>query len=612
MGVTSISWTDRTRNLLYGCRKVDVDLATGACANCLPPGHVILGDNKNIENLVRNDRVIGSIGLSSVAGSFGKAFSGDLVRIKGSGLLPFSVTPEHRILSIRKRAQMKNHAVDFTGLKPSWRPAESLLPKNRSNLEEADYLVVPRLQGSFSTCSIDISSYAKGRHGIETAIAKGVPTIFPLTKDSAWLIGLFVAEGSSGESVVFSLNKNEIDLADRIERIGNGLGYSVSSHESRTSLVVVLSSRMLARAFRDWCGHEASHKKFPDFLLLHNDLSLVQAAIDGYVAGDGCIIPAEVPYISISTTSVVLAMQCQLAYARLGKGSSIQIDATERAYVEGRKVNALPFYLINIHQKSLWRSIGQNWYVPIRQVSRVTYDGMVYDIETGTHDFLVSNAVVSNCYIFRDLPRWGYDPNKLTYLSLENAVKDLKKWSSDPKVRKIFLNNFSDTWHEDIPFETIDLWVEKLIEGFPNFEFQLLTKRIGRAMLYWKKRGYVPRNVWMGCTIGARNRLWRLDQLRQIPAKIRWVSFEPLLEDLGDFSFEGMQWGVVGGESGAHPRPMRQEWAENVIRVIKRDGGAAFFKQLGGQGFDEAGGCILNGREIKEFPDYQEAPMIWA
>jgi protein gp37 len=209
------------------------------------------------------------------------------------------------------------------------------------------------------------------------------------------------------------------------------------------------------------------------------------------------------------------------------------------------------------------------------------------------------------CYIFRNLPRYGVDPNKLTYLSVENSIKEMKKWSRDPGVKKIFLNNYSDTFHEDIPFETIDMWVEKIIEAFPNFEFQLLTKRIGRAMMYWQKRGSVPRNVWMGCTIGAKNRLKRLDQLRQIPAKIRWVSAEPLLEDLGEFSLEGIQWIVVGGESGLKPRPMDPVWAENIRRIAERDGVVYFFKQNGGVGFDNAGGCILNGKEYKAWPNWE-------
>jgi len=188
---------------------------------------------------------------------------------------------------------------------------------------------------------------------------------------------------------------------------------------------------------------------------------------------------------------------------------------------------------------------------------------------------------------------------------LENAVKEFKKWAKDPSIVKVFLNNYSDTFHEDIPDGKIDLWHKEIIEAFPQFQFQLLTKRIGRAMLYYRKKGHIPDNVWMGCTIGAKDRLWRLNQLRQIDAKIRWVSFEPLLDDLGDFDLRGIKWAVVGGESGFTPRPMELEWVKNVQRICARDGVAYFFKQRGGRGFDNAGGniCPHCSTIHQEFPE---------
>ncbi len=167
------------------------------------------------------------------------------------------------------------------------------------------------------------------------------------------------------------------------------------------------------------------------------------------------------------------------------------------------------------------------------------------DLRTGACD---------KCYIYRPggLPRYGYDPNEVTLLSVENAVRDFRKWSKDPKIKKIFLNNYSDTFHESITFETIEIWHQRLIEAFPNFEFQLLTKRIGRAMMFYRTRP-VPRNVWMGTTIGASDKLWRLNQLKKINAKIRWLSCEPLLSELVEttappFNLAGISWVVVGGE----------------------------------------------------------------
>ncbi len=205
-----------------------------------------------------------------------------------------------------------------------------------------------------------------------------------------------------------------------------------------------------------------------------------------------------------------------------------------------------------------------------------------------------------NCYIFRDMPKWGRNPGQLTYTNLDNVKRNLVKWDK----RLVFLNDFSDTFHEDIPFETILRWHREIIEKLPYTEFQLLTKRIGRAMVFYRRYydGRPPRNVWLGASIGAKNRLFRIEQLLKIGAKIRWVSFEPLLEDLGEFSLKGIDWVVVGGESGFNPRPMKPEWAENIRRIAERDGAAFYFKQMGGFGGNGAGGDLLNGRQYHNFP----------
>ena len=204
-----------------------------------------------------------------------------------------------------------------------------------------------------------------------------------------------------------------------------------------------------------------------------------------------------------------------------------------------------------------------------------------------------------NFYIFRPwfnrmkTRRTGRDMNFVDYRKSENVLRELRPWTKDPTLKRIFLNDMGDTFHEDIPFETIETWHKEIIEAFPNFQFRLCTKRIGRAVVFYRERGSVPENVWMGTTVAAKKTLRRLDQLRQIPARIRWVSFEPLLEDLGDFSLRGIHWAVVGGESDdENPRPMKPEWAVGISDVCKRDRVRYFFKQMGGKGRQGAGGNI--------------------
>ena len=210
----------------------------------------------------------------------------------------------------------------------------------------------------------------------------------------------------------------------------------------------------------------------------------------------------------------------------------------------------------------------------------------------------VDSACV-NCYMFRLSKGWGINPEQVRTFDIKKREKEMNKWPPEKKL--IFVNDMTDTFGEFYSFDLIEKW-HKLFERHPDREFQLLTKRIGRAMVFYRSRP-VPRNVWIGCTIGEKKRLWRLDQLRQIDAKVRFVSFEPLIEDLGDFDLRGIQWGIVGGESDLkNPRPMKPEWAESIRKICERDRVAFFFKQMGGKGSDGAGGDLLNGFGFRSFP----------
>lgn len=206
-----------------------------------------------------------------------------------------------------------------------------------------------------------------------------------------------------------------------------------------------------------------------------------------------------------------------------------------------------------------------------------------------------------NCYMFRLSYRYGRDPEKLTFFDIKKKIADLERWK---EKNIIFVNSMSDTFHEAIPFETIKTWHE-VFNQFPEKQFLVLTKRIGRAFIFYQNYP-PPDNVWLGTSVGVRKTLPRIDVLKRIQARIRFVSFEPLLEDLGDFSLRGVHWAIVGGESDySNPRPMKPEWAENIRRICERDGVAFWFKQMGGKGGDGAGGDILNGKKYNQYPRLQ-------
>lgn len=171
-----------------------------------------------------------------------------------------------------------------------------------------------------------------------------------------------------------------------------------------------------------------------------------------------------------------------------------------------------------------------------------------------------------------------------------------------------FVNSMSDLFHEEIP-DTFIRQVFEIIRQSPQHTFQILTKRAQRMAEFFQSFGEAPRNSWLGVTVENRAQgLPRLDWLRQVPARIRFVSAEPLLEDLGMVNLDGIHWVIVGGESGPKARPMQSEWALNVMRQCKEQQVAFFFKQWGGWGADgrkrpkKKNGRLLNGRTWDEVP----------
>jgi len=172
-----------------------------------------------------------------------------------------------------------------------------------------------------------------------------------------------------------------------------------------------------------------------------------------------------------------------------------------------------------------------------------------------------------------------------------------------------FVNSMSDLFHEDIPDDYIRQ-VFEVIRRAPQHTFQVLTKRAERMAAFFHGYGEVPHNAWLGTTVeNRRHGVARLDWLRRVPAAVRFVSVEPLLEDLGTLDLTGIHWVIVGGESGPKARPMKQEWVLNIKRQCEEQRAAFFFKQWGGWGVDgkkrakKQNGRLLQGRTWDGVPE---------
>lgn len=181
----------------------------------------------------------------------------------------------------------------------------------------------------------------------------------------------------------------------------------------------------------------------------------------------------------------------------------------------------------------------------------------------------------------------------------------------DPLNRKkpttYFVNSMSDLFHDKVPDEYIEQ-VFSVIEQTPQHTYQILTKRAARMARFFKGKT-APKNAWMGVSVeNKKHGVPRINHLRKVSAHIRFLSVEPLLEDVGALDLTDIHWVIVGGESGPKARPMKQDWAEAVRIQCEQQQVAFFFKQWGGWGVDgkrrakSANGRLLNGRTWDEMP----------
>jgi protein gp37 len=233
----------------------------------------------------------------------------------------------------------------------------------------------------------------------------------------------------------------------------------------------------------------------------------------------------------------------------------------------------------------------------------------------------VMSAGCTNCYAmamaarleamgmdkYKDLTRKSGKRNVWNGTVRENrsALEIPRRWT---KPRKIFVNSMSDLFHEGVGDQFIvDVW--NVMRDTPQHHYQILTKRPDRmAALVVSRLNIALPNVWLGTSVEDDRVRDRIDFLRTVPAAIRFISFEPLIGPVGDVDLTGIQWAIVGGESGRGARPIREEWIDDIHNRCMRYGTAFFFKQWGAWGKDnkkrskKANGREYRGRVWNEMP----------
>lgn len=213
-----------------------------------------------------------------------------------------------------------------------------------------------------------------------------------------------------------------------------------------------------------------------------------------------------------------------------------------------------------------------------------------------------------NCYaevMSKRLVAMGVDKYRNGFkLTLhDSCLGEPLKWK---KPATIFVCSMSDLFHPDVPYEFINKIID-VIESTPHHRYQILTKRAENMYNFFQTRK-VPSNAWIGVTVDIQASKPKIDFLRQIPASIRFLSCEPLLEDLGELNLENIDWVIVGGESGMKARLMREEWVLSIKKQVEKQKSIFFFKQWGTWGSDgikrnkKANGKLINGKIHQNMP----------
>ena len=193
-----------------------------------------------------------------------------------------------------------------------------------------------------------------------------------------------------------------------------------------------------------------------------------------------------------------------------------------------------------------------------------------------------------------------------------NRLNDPLKWKTS---KLVFVNSMSDLFHENMPNDYL-LKLFEVMNATPQHTYQILTKRIENAIRISKLFNWSD-NIWLGVTVENTAHKNRIDLLRQIPAKLKFVSFEPLLENIIPLNLVDINWVIVGGESGANARPIRKKWAVAIKSECEKTNTPFFFKQWGKTEFNpdrndptikkdnpnySRGGCLIDKRIFREFP----------
>jgi len=396
-------------------RLVHASEARIRCLVCVPEDTFLLGENKEAKDISVGDVLLGCDGGEVAVVDKIYASSSSLVEVNARGLLPFKVTPEHPLLvsEVDKNSNYyayskgrRNRKTVKTVVSTMWVEAgdvECLLRGKDYKTEYYLHLPVIKPASNLKEYRFN-NTYQKYRQGS-----------LPLNKDTAWAIGLYIAEGFGKRRVNWSLCNDEGDKAERLKSIFEELGYYVSIREKPdvSLLVVSVSSASLARLFRDICGHGAHNKHIPYDILYHEDEEILASCLRGYLDGDA-FQRKNTLYVEGNTRSIRLAYELQLATARLGQPLVLHNGRSDDSICNGQLIKGSKRYCFSITGYDVLRKMGydaknpqqdRSFYIKhgdyflmkLKSAKTIHKQTRVINFTTSDGTFLVSNIVTHNC-----------------------------------------------------------------------------------------------------------------------------------------------------------------------------------------------------------------------
>jgi protein gp37 len=238
--------------------------------------------------------------------------------------------------------------------------------------------------------------------------------------------------------------------------------------------------------------------------------------------------------------------------------------------------------------------------------TKISWTNAVWNVVTGCTKY---SAGCAHCYAETLTKRFPKAfPNGFN-VTLHPERLDEPKHVKKPTM--FFVCSMADLFHDDVPFEYIDR-VMQTIRDCPQHTFQILTKRTIRMRNYYLTR-FVPRNALIGTTVESNKQIGRIKLISGIgifEKSKHFLSCEPLLSDLGELDLTGIDWVIVGGESGNQARPMQKEWVLNIKRQCEEQGVPFFFKSWGRYG-EDGKPCPKGQRDLLDGVKYQAYPKGW-